>query len=142
MRFRMTLTDLAERKAAEFQLTRFQQQLSAMAAESAMTAERERRRIAVEVHDTLSQSLVLAKMKLAGLIKKAAEAGVRDDVAKGLADVTHLVEEVLDQTRTLTFELSPPDPLRARLRAGPGVARRAHLPASRPRGCRGRRQAL
>ena len=107
-RFRMTLTDLAERKAAELQLTRFQQQLAAMAAESALAAERERRRIAVEVHDTLSQSLVLAKMKLAGLIKKAAEAGVRDDVARGIADVTHLIEEVLGQTRTLTFELSPP----------------------------------
>jgi PAS domain S-box-containing protein len=106
--FRMTLADLTERKEAERQVRLYQQQLSAMAVESAMAAERERRRIAVEVHDTLSQSLVLAKMKLAGLMKKAAAAGVREDVAGGLTDVTHLVEEVLGQTRTLTFELSPP----------------------------------
>jgi PAS domain S-box-containing protein len=108
MLFRAILSDLSERKRAEAELTRYQQQMAAMAVESAMTAERERRRIAVEVHDTLSQSLVLAKMKLAGLMKKAAAACVREDVASGLAEATQLVEEVLGQSRTLTFELSPP----------------------------------
>ena len=81
---------------------------AALAIESAMVAERERRQIAVEVHDTLSQSLVLAKMKLAALLKKATSAGVRDDLLSGLAEVTQLVEEVLGHTRTLTFDLSPP----------------------------------
>jgi signal transduction histidine kinase len=86
----------------------YQQQLAAMAAQAEMSAERERRRIAVEVHDTLSQSLVLAKMKLAALGKKAREANVRQDLVQDLAEVTQLVEEVLGHTRTLTFELSPP----------------------------------
>ena len=83
-------------------------QVAALAAELAMAGERERRRIAVDVHDTLSQSLVLAKIKLAALAKRAKDGEAPARMAAGLQEVTDIVGEVLSQTRTLTFELSPP----------------------------------
>jgi PAS domain S-box-containing protein len=85
------------------QESRLREQLRALAASLSLTEERERRRIAVEIHDRISQKLALVKMQLSG---------VRQSVAPGaeavLEGVLQLMGELLEDTRRLTFELSPP----------------------------------
>ena len=102
--FRSALLDLTDRKAAEAQEIAYQNRLSSLASELSLAEERERRRIAVEIHDNLSQNLALVKMKLA-MLRHGAEPG---DVLRGLDDAIALLDPLLERTRTLTFELSPP----------------------------------
>jgi PAS domain S-box-containing protein len=105
--YRTAILDRTEQREAEQKVLGFRQRLTSLASELVKAEERERRRIAVEVHDNLSQSLVLAKMKLGALRKKASGDG-STGLCEGIEDVTALVDEVLQQTRTLTFDLSPP----------------------------------
>jgi signal transduction histidine kinase len=77
--------------------------LRALAASASLTEERERRRIAVEIHDRISQKLALCKMQLSGVKNSIAPGS--EGVLQGVLD---LLAELLEDTRRLTFELSPP----------------------------------
>ncbi|HTL30655.1 MAG TPA: sensor histidine kinase [Tepidisphaeraceae bacterium] len=66
--------------------------------------ERERRRIATLLHDSVVQMLALSKLKI-NRLRRLAE---HDQVKDGLSDICQLVESAMAQTRTLTAELSPP----------------------------------
>ncbi|MBN1671562.1 MAG: PAS domain-containing protein [Kiritimatiellae bacterium] len=89
--------DITEEKKAE-------EAFRSLASELALAEERERKRLAVALHDTISQTLALSKIKL-GALKHMLET----DEAKGtLREVRDLFSEAVDQTRTLSFELSPP----------------------------------
>jgi signal transduction histidine kinase len=61
------LTDITERKKAEQQLLEYQSRLRDLAAELTLVEERERRRIAVGVHDQIGQRLAMAKLTLQSL---------------------------------------------------------------------------
>lgn len=76
--------------------------LSTMSAELTVTEERERRRLAEELHDRVSQVLAVARMRL-GLANKE---GVLD-VAE-LSLVSELLGEAVAQTRAITTELASP----------------------------------
>jgi PAS domain S-box-containing protein len=102
--FRTALLDLTDRKAAEEREHAYLQRLRSLATELSLAEERERRRIAVEIHDNISQSLAVAKMKLQGVAGRAGP----PEVARAIAEVSDVVSDVLVQTRSLTFELSPP----------------------------------
>jgi signal transduction histidine kinase/ActR/RegA family two-component response regulator len=82
-----------------------QERLRALATELNLTEQRERTRIAAELHDHLQQMLVLGKIKLSQ--------GKRlTDLAPGFADVLRQADNVLTDalayTRTLVADLSPP----------------------------------
>jgi signal transduction histidine kinase len=81
-----------------------QRRLNSLARRMPLAEERERRRIAVEIHDHLSQDLALIKMKL-GMLRTRAES---TDLRRGLEEIAGLLDPVLERTRALTFELSPP----------------------------------
>ena len=102
--FQITATDISERKRIEERLQDYQQQLRRLASEISMAEEKERRRIASELHDGAIQNMALAKIKLG-------------DFAKGLASKRHgatldeireLLELSIHDARSLIFELSPP----------------------------------
>lgn len=61
--------DITERKQTEQKLYEKQQRLHDMALELTISEERERRRIAVNLHDNLGQDLVLTRIKLGDLTK-------------------------------------------------------------------------
>lgn len=88
------------------ELVTSQTRLRELATELNLAEQRERQRIATELHDYLSQLLVLSRLKL-GQTRQIL--GV--DIEEGLTLVRE-TEEVLDQaltyTRTLVAELSPP----------------------------------
>lgn len=90
--------NIQDRKSSEEQVLAYQEQLQSLAAELSLSEERERRRIATDLHDRIGQSLAFARLKLAGLSREHAE----------LKPVQDLVEQAIVDTRSLTFELSPP----------------------------------
>ena len=90
--------NIQDRKSSEEQVLAYQEQLQSLAAELSLSEERERRRIATNLHDRIGQSLAFAKLKLAGLAQEKAE----------LKPVQDLIEQAIVDTRSLTFELSPP----------------------------------
>jgi PAS domain S-box-containing protein len=98
------LTDITERKKAEQQLLDYQNKLRRLAAELTLAEERERRRIAVGVHDQIAQRLALAKLTLQSLGVSSSEARTSSTVEAVCKDIDRVIEDA----HSLTFELSNP----------------------------------
>jgi len=96
--------DITERKQAEGELLRHQQQLRSLASELSLAEERERRRLAAELHDTVGHALAFLSMKLDAIAEPASSAGL----AAPLQEIRGIVGKTIDETRSLTFEISPP----------------------------------
>jgi signal transduction histidine kinase len=97
----VALALLRERQSQEVQS--YQAKLRQMTFDATLTEERERRRIAVDLHDRIGQSLALAQIKLSG-----ARDGLDGEARAVVSDAIDLVAQSLADTRTLTFELAPP----------------------------------
>ncbi|MDZ7722673.1 MAG: PAS domain S-box protein [candidate division KSB1 bacterium] len=87
-----------------FRRKRYQQQLRKLGMHLMHVEEKERRRIATGLHDRIVQILALAKIKTGILRKKFAN----DESYADIDQIYEILDESIDQTRTLTFELSPP----------------------------------
>lgn len=98
------IKDITERKQQELKLQSYKQQLQALASQLTLTEERERRRIAVELHDHVGQALALARIQLAAAQNSQTEAA---RVAL-LGDTSDILKDAIKQTRSLIFELSSP----------------------------------
>jgi CheY-like chemotaxis protein len=77
-----------------------------MAQALTLTEQRERKRMAGELHDYLAQLLVLSKMKLSRVHAQIQTIG--GPVAAVVEEIDHTLAKALDYTRTLIAELSPP----------------------------------
>jgi signal transduction histidine kinase len=75
-----------------------------LAMELSRTEERERRRLALVLHDHLQQLLVAAKMRCE-LVAAGTSAGER---SRDLEQIEEILAESIEATRSLTAELSPP----------------------------------
>ncbi len=120
--FARVTRDLTERKAAEEQLrevaaqleqrvgertqelVRSQQRLRELATELTLTEQRERKRLAGELHDYLAQLLVLMRMK----IRQAAPRVPDDKATSLLKEADQAITDSLNYTRSLVAELAPP----------------------------------
>jgi two-component system NarL family sensor kinase len=98
------LGDVIERKRSEQKLLRYQEELRSLATELALSEEQERRRIAQALHDRIGQVLALINIKVGALLESADS----EDLVKALRDIRGLVSESVTETRSLTFDLSPP----------------------------------
>ncbi|MHC4537804.1 MAG: PAS domain-containing sensor histidine kinase, partial [Planctomycetota bacterium] len=96
--------DITERKKAEEKLLDFQAKLKSLASQLSLTEESERRRIATELHDHIGQSLVFSKIKLDELQRSATSS----KLTKALDEICNNIERVIQDTRSLTFDLSSP----------------------------------
>ncbi len=96
--------DLTERKQAERELEERQQQLRALTAELALAEERERRRLALGLHDQVGQKLAVAKLRLGRLRASAPSA----ETARALDEIDQDLAEAIRETRSLSFELALP----------------------------------
>lgn len=89
-------------------------QLRALTSELTQTEQRERRRLAQVLHDHLQQMLVAAKFQIGTLTKGVEEPGT----ASALERVGELLDKSIEESRSLTVELSPPVLYEAGLVAG------------------------
>jgi PAS domain S-box-containing protein len=95
------ITDLSARRESERRIIDYQEKLRQMSFDAALSDERERRRIAADLHDRIGQSLALSQMKLASMPRTGSERTAVDEAIELLA------QSIVD-TRTLIFDLSPP----------------------------------
>ncbi len=102
--FEGTVEDITERHNAEERILSYQEKLRSLAAELSMTEERERRRIATLLHDNIGQILAVSKIKLGVLQELGGDSGL----GGSLVELRSLIEQAIQYTRSLTFELSPP----------------------------------
>jgi PAS domain S-box-containing protein len=98
------IADITDRKKAEEDIRTYQEQLQSLASLLSLTEERERRRLATDLHDHIGQALAISKIKL-GVLQKSV---IAEDQAKPLGEVRELIEQMIHDTRSLTFELSLP----------------------------------
>ena len=98
------MIDITERKKAEAEIVAYQEQLRSLTAKLSLIEERERRRIATDIHDYIGQTLAVTKMKLGSLRKSL----ISTPFTNNVDEIRQLIEEAIHYTRSLTFELSPP----------------------------------
>jgi PAS domain S-box-containing protein len=98
------LIDITERKRAEKMAEENQAQLKSLASQLTLAEEHERRRLATDLHDRISQALVISKIKLEALRKS----GRSRKLDKALEEVCNSIGQTIQDTRTLTFDLGNP----------------------------------
>ncbi len=101
-RMRGTVQDVTEQTRIEAQLRRSQEKLRSLTAELEIAEERERRRIAGDLHDSVGQILAFSTRELKGLQK-----GLPQRFAPALQEITDQLDQAIKQARTLSFDLSP-----------------------------------
>jgi signal transduction histidine kinase len=96
------MAEALERRA--IQLAAYQKQLRSLASQLSLAEERERRRIAIDLHDRVGQALAMANIKLGVLRQLESSAEL-----SGLVDeVSNFIEQAIQEARTLMFEISSP----------------------------------
>lgn len=98
-----TTAAIEDHQKTKSRLLKYQKQLQELSSQMSLIEEREKRRIATELHDCIGQTLALVKIKL-GLLGKEVDQNMKGSVR----EILQLIEQTIKETRTLTFELSPP----------------------------------
>ena len=101
--FAQVIRDVTDQRRLCEERIAYQNQLRELAAQLSVSEERERHRIATLLHDDVTQVLAAAEMKLDGLPREALR-----NCGEAVGDVRELIEQALQHTRSLTFDLSPP----------------------------------
>jgi PAS domain S-box-containing protein len=98
------LRDLTNRKREKEALIKSESNLRALAMKLSRAEERERQRLALFLHDEIGQTLALLRMKFGSF----AGAWRSKSRKQSIQQIRNLLEKVIYQAHTLTFELSPP----------------------------------
>jgi len=96
--------DITTERQAQKRLLDYQKRLRDLTSEMSLTEERERRRIATELHDQITQQLILFKINLGSLPKEQ----LPSELTKSLDEIYQNLDRIIGDTRTLTFDLSSP----------------------------------
>jgi len=97
--------DITDAKKAEAKILANQRQLRALTAQLLSVEDQERRSIATELHDSVGQILAFIKIEMGELRR----AELPPNLAQTVNHIREQVNEAIKQTRTLTFEISPPE---------------------------------
>lgn len=100
----ITARDISERKKVEAEIWEYQDMLKNLSSDLILAEEAQRRHLAIALHDHLGQILAMARIKMSGLLNSDLDEGVRTKLKAIETDITNAVK----QTRSLTYELSPP----------------------------------
>ncbi len=99
----LIMQDISQRKRIEAERAEYQGNLRKLALELARAEERERRRIAEDLHDSVSQSLAFSSFSLKRLRSK-----LSGKPQEEVNSICSILDESLRDIRSLTFEISPP----------------------------------
>ena len=97
-----TLEERVHQRTRE--LVRNQERLRSMASDLTLTEQRERRRLATDLHDYLAQLLVACRLK----INQAQSLTDPQDLQKIIQEADTILDQSLEYTRTLVTQISPP----------------------------------
>ena len=95
--------DATLRKHAEQEVRRYQERVRSLMADLLLTEEHERRRLAIDLHDGLSQTIALANIKLSAL-----RLSLDGKLARSLDEIEALITQADRAARSISVELSPP----------------------------------
>ena len=96
--------NITDQKQLAERLRAYQQQLQSLTAQLSQAEEKERKRLATDIHDSVSQPLAVIKIKMNEWKNMLYSAGL----ARELRDVLELIDSTIHNARSLTFELGPP----------------------------------
>ena len=99
----VSLVDVTPLKSAESKLIDYQQQLRSLANQLTRNEEGMRRNLGAYLHDRIGQTLSIAKMRLE-MMGTSLNNG---DTREKHSEILKLLETVIQDTRKLTYELSP-----------------------------------
>ncbi|MBI5897234.1 MAG: GAF domain-containing protein, partial [Desulfobacterales bacterium] len=88
----------------ERDLIELSEKLRTLSSELVLTEERQRRRIAVDLHDRIGHALANVRMQLGELRQSVGG----DESQKALSRIAGLIDQSIQDTQSLTFDLSPP----------------------------------
>ncbi len=99
-----SIRDISKRKVAEQKLIDYQERLKALTSQLTLSEEKERRRFAEYLHDEIGQYLFASQLQLEQLRTALSS----KENTETLENVLNNIRKVLDNSRSLTFELSSP----------------------------------
>jgi PAS domain S-box-containing protein len=96
--------NISERIEKEKRIQEYQTRLKSLATQLTIAEEKERRRIAVDLHDHVGQSLALARMQIASNLKRTTDSSQMHF----LRELSASLEQTIQEARDLMYDLSPP----------------------------------
>lgn len=96
--------DITAQRRAQRKLLAYQKRLRDLASEISLTEERERKRLAIELHDQVTQNLILFKINLGELREKE----LPGELVKPLDEIYKHLDQIIHDMRSLTFDLVSP----------------------------------
>lgn len=102
--FQCFVRDVSARKAMERELLEHHSRVNSMAIEVSLAEERERNRIAGELHDQVGPNLLLGKLKIDQLQARLPDAAYEEEFEA----VKEFISNSIQDIRSLTFQLRPP----------------------------------
>ena len=96
--------DISQWMLAKQEIQEYQTSFQKMTTEMTLIEEKQKKEIASNIHDHLSQSLVISKMKINELKKNPNLKEIDED----LKFIEKHISEVLENSRKITYDLSPP----------------------------------
>jgi PAS domain S-box-containing protein len=96
--------DITERHNTKKNLLEYQKKLQSLISQISIAEEKERKRIAENLHDRLGQSMVLAKMKM-DLLDKS---GLPPETGATLREIGQSLGTLIHTTQSITYDLSNP----------------------------------
>ena len=99
--------EIGIRKKAESQVAAYQDNLRSLASSLSLAEERERRRLAVYLHDQIGHTLALANIRL-GELQKSLPSQCPGFPTAELEKAGSLLEQAIRDTHSLTFKISSP----------------------------------
>lgn len=96
--------EIIEHKKTEQELQVYQEELLNLSAELSLTEERERRRIANELHDDIGQTLARSRINLESLLQSS----LTSELTQSITETRDLIVDSVMKVRSLTSQISPP----------------------------------
>ena len=96
--------EIRERRLYEEKLEKYQKRLRSVSSEIMAIEDRQRRQIAMDLHDQIGQSLSVSRMSLDAILAM----DNIEEIHRQVERISAILQQTLQDTRTLTFELCPP----------------------------------
>ncbi len=100
---KLTKAEKTQKKSLN-QINKYQKKLKKLNSELILTEEKEKKAIAEYLHDSIGQTLSIANIKLTSLLNKE----LTPRISKGIVEVSNLIDNAINESRLLTYDLSPP----------------------------------